>query len=285
MNYRTYQSAIKVEIDNKLIKKYYRIATNIRKNIVKMHAKSNSSHIGSALSCVDILTVLYFHILKIRHTNPPDEHRDRVILSKGHAISALYATLAERGLFDKSILENYCADGSLLPGHSTKGCIPGVEVSTGSLGHGLPIGVGMAVASKHDNLKSRIFIVLSDGECDEGSIWEAALFATHHKLDNLIAIVDYNKIQAFGLTKEVLNLEPFVDKWKAFGWEVREIDGHNFGEIIAALKKVPSRKNKPSVIIAHTVKGKGISFMENKLLWHYKSPNKEELEAALQELK
>lgn len=250
-----------------------------------MHAKSNSSHIGSALSCVDILTVLYFHTLKISQTNPLDKNRDKFILSKGHAVSALYATLSERGFFDNSILEKYCADGSILPGHSTKSCVPGVEVSTGSLGHGLPMGVGMAVACKYDNLKYGIFVLLSDGECDEGSIWEAALFAAHHKLDNLIAIVDYNKIQAFGLTKEVLNLEPFADKWKAFGWEVREVDGHNFGEIIAALKKVPFRKNKPSMIIAHTIKGKGISFMENKLLWHYRAPNQEELEAALKELK
>lgn len=261
------------------------ISKDIRRHILKMHAKSNSSHIGSALSCVDILVALYFCVLKIDPKNPKDGNRDRFILSKGHGVSALYATLAKRDFFSETILEEYCIDGGRLPGHSTKDCAPGVEVSTGSLGHGLPIGAGMALSAKHDELGYRVFVLLSDGECDEGSVWEAALFASHHRLDNLIAIVDYNKIQAFGRTNEVLNLEPLTDKWKAFGWEVREIiDGHNFGEVISTLRKVSFKGKKPSVVIVHTVKGKGVSFMENKLEWHYKSPNKEELELALQEL-
>jgi len=270
--------------NNELFTKYRRIATGIRKKIVKMHAISNTSHIGSALSCVDILAGLYFSILRIDPKNPNYKNRDRFILSKGHAASALYATLAQRGFFSEEILEQYCIDGGKLSGHSTKACVPGVEASTGSLGHGLSIGIGMALAAKYDASKYRVFVLLSDGECDEGSVWEAAMFASHHKLDNLIAIIDYNKIQAFGRTKEVLNLEPFVDKWKAFGWEVKEIDGHDFQEILHVLKGIPFKEGKPSIAIAHTVKGKGISFMEDEVLWHYKSPNKEQLEIALREL-
>ena len=263
---------------------YQKIANSIRCEILKMHYNSQSSHIGAALSCVDILVVLFFSILRINPKNPKDFNRDRFILSKGHATSALYSTLSLRGYFNKSILKNYCCDDSTLPGHSTKECVSGVEVSTGSLGHGLPIGNGIALAGKHDKLKYRVFVLLSDGECEEGSIWEAALFASHHKLDNLIVIVNYNKLQTFGRVKEVLNLEPFVDKWKSFGWEVKEVNGHNFKDMEKVFKTVPFKKNKPSIIIAHTIKGKGISFMENKLEWHYKSPNKEELNLALQEL-
>lgn len=263
---------------------YIKLAKHIRKYVVKMHAISNTSHIGSSLSCVDILVALYFGILKIDVENPCDKTQDKFILSKGHAASALYATLAHRGFFDKGILEKYCCDGSFLPGHTTKDCVPRIEVSTGSLGHGLSIGIGIALAARYDKLKYRVFVLLSDGECNEGSVWEAALFAAHHKLDNLIAIVDYNKIQAFGRTEEVLNLEPFTDKWKSFGWEVREANGHSFKEIFGIFKKLPFKKDKPSIVIAHTIKGKGVSFMENKLLWHYKSPNREELESALKEL-
>lgn len=265
-------------------KNYKRIAREIRKKILRMIFRSQTSHIGSALSCVDLLTVLYFDILVIDPKNPQDPGRDRFILSKGHAASALYATLAERGFIPEDILKEYCIDGGRLPGHSTMRCVPGVEVSTGSLGHGLSMGIGMAIAAKHDGSKHRVFILLSDGECDEGSVWESAMFASHHKLDNLIAIIDYNKIQAFGRTNEVINLEPFKDKWTAFGWIVKEIDGHNFSQIEKTLSGVPFEKNKPSIAIAHTIKGKGVSFMENQLAWHYKSPNKEQLETALREL-
>ncbi len=264
--------------------KYKKIATEIRKRIVRMHAKSRSSHIGSALSSVDILTVLYFGILKIDTKNPWAKKRDRFILSKGHAASALYAVLSLRGFFSEEILDEYCIDGGRLPGHSTMHCVPGVEVSTGSLGHGLSIGVGMAIAAKYDAFEYRIFVLLSDGECDEGSVWEASMFAAHRKLDNLIVIIDYNKLQAFGRTKEVVNLEALSDNWAAFGWEVKEIDGHNFSKIEDTLCRVPFKKNKPGLIIAHTIKGKGVSFMENRLEWHYKSPDKEQLEIALKEL-
>lgn len=263
---------------------YNKVAREIRKKILEMKFNSQSSHVGSALSCVDILTVLYLKILKLNPKKPKKSDRDRFVLSKGHAASALYVTLAVKGFFPEEKLQNYCKDGCRLAGHTTKDCVPGVEVSTGSLGHGLPIGVGMALAGKKDGKKYRVFVLMSDGECDEGSNWEAALFASHHKLDNLVAIIDYNKIQAFGRTNEVLNLEPLKDKWTAFGWSVTEVNGHNFLEIEKALEKVPFKNQKPSLIIAHTVKGKGVSFMEEKIEWHYRSLDKELLKSALKEL-
>lgn len=273
-----------IKINTAQLKKYKRIATLVRKKLVQMHAASGSSHIGSSLSVVDILVAMYFNILRISPRDPCNRNRDRLILSKGHAASALYATLAQAGFFSEKILNNYCSDGTSLAGHSTKSCAPAVEVSTGSLGHGLSMGIGMALAARYDKRSYRVFVILSDGECQEGSVWEAAMFASQHKLDNLIAVIDYNKIQALGRVKEVVDLEPFVKKWSSFGWRTKEIDGHNFNDIIAALKKMPLVKNKPSVIIAHTIKGKGISFMEDKLLWHYRSPRREELEDALREL-
>lgn len=263
---------------------YTAICRDIRKNVIRMHSRSNSSHIGSAFSCVELLVSLFFSVMKINPLDPECKDRDRFILSKGHAVSALYATLAKRGFFDESILDEYCVNGGRLFGHSTKGYVPGIEASTGSLGHGIPMGIGISLAAKHDKINSRIFVLLSDGECDEGSVWEGAMFASHHKLDNLIAIIDYNKLQALGRTNEVVDLEPLADKWTSFGWSVKEVEGHNCEQIIRTLKKVPFEKAKPSMIIAHTVKGKGVSFIEDKLLWHYKSPNKEELEAALKEL-
>ncbi|MCK9265614.1 transketolase [bacterium] len=263
---------------------YKKLALEIRKKILSMHAKSKSSHIGSAFSCVEILVTLYFKILKINPKNLEDNNRDRFILSKGHACSALYATLAKRNFFSEKILDTYAINGGQLFGHITKGIVPGIETSAGSLGHGLPIGIGIAISMRYDKTKSRVFILMSDGECNEGSIWEGALFAAHHKLENLVAIIDYNKLQAFGTTDEVIGLEPFVEKWESFGWAVKEVDGHNFKQLIETLDKVPFEKDKPSMVIAHTVKGKGVSFMENKLEWHYKSPNQEEVIAALQEL-
>lgn len=259
-------------------------AKEIRKSILRMHFLSQESHIGSALSCVDILTVLYFRILDINPKKPTDKNRGRFILSKGHAASALYAVLAEKGFFSKNILNSFCKDNSKLPGHSTINTVPGIEASAGSLGHGLPMATGMALADKKDKKLSRVFVLISDGECDEGTTWEAALFSSHHKLDNLTAIIDYNKLQALGKTNEILNLEPLKDKWISFGWNVKEINGHNFNEIENALKPNNLHKNKPYVIIAHTIKGKGISFMENKLAWHYKSPNREQYNLALKEL-
>jgi len=263
---------------------YTKISKDIRKKILKMMYESQTSHIGSCLSCVEILTILYFRILKIDPKNPLTEKRDRFILSKGHGAAALYATLGQRGFFPEKILDTYCQDGGKLPGHSTRNCVSGVEVSTGSLGHGLPMGVGMAVAAKNDGKDYRIFVLMSDGECEEGSVWEAAMFATHHKLDNLIGIIDYNKLQAFGRTNEIMALEPLKDKWSAFGWEVKEVNGHNFSDMEKALSKIPFKKGKPSLLIAHTIKGKGISFMEDKLEWHYKNLTEGEYELALKEL-
>ncbi len=263
---------------------YSQIAKEIRKKVLKMFFDSQTAHLGSSLSEVDILTVLYFKILSIDPKNPTAEDRDRFLLSKGHGAAGLYATLAQRGFFPESVLDTYCQDGGKLPGHSTRNCAPGVEVSTGSLGHGLPMAAGMALAGKRDGKNYRVFVLMSDGECEEGSVWEAALFASHHKLDNLIAIIDYNKLQAFGRTNEVLNLEPLKKKWEDFGWQVKEIDGHNFSEIENALSQIPFEKTKPSLVIANTVKGKGVSFIEDKLEWHYKNLTKEEYELALKEL-
>ena len=242
---------------------------------------ASASHVGSCLSIADILAVLYGGVLRVDAGRPNWPERDRFVLSKGHAAAALYAVLAECGFFPKEWLDTYCQDGSRLAGHVTSHGVPGVEVSTGSLGHGLSIACGMALAAKRDKRPFRVFALLSDGECDEGSIWEAALFAPHHRLDNLVAIVDYNKIQSFGTVKEVLDLHPLADKWRAFRWAVREIDGHDYAEIQAALAAIPFEPGKPSAVIAHTVKGKGVSFMENQLAWHYKSPNEEQLAAAL----
>jgi len=232
----------------------------------------------------DLLAVLYGKVLRVNPANPNWPERDRFVLSKGHACAGVYAALAETGFFPREwLLENYCRNGSLLAGHITFG-IPGVEVSTGSLGHGLPIACGMALAAKRDDRSYRVFSLLSDGECDEGSTWEAVLFAPQHKLDNLVAVVDYNKIQSLGRVEEVLALEPFKAKWQSFGWSVREIDGHDFEQILSAFQKLPFQSGCPSCIIAHTVKGKGVSFMEDRLAWHYQSPSAEDVEKALQEL-
>jgi len=260
------------------------LARAIRAHVLRMTHKANASHVGSCLSMADILAVLYGGMLRVDPARPDWADRDRFILSKGHAAAAVYAILAECGFFPKEWLDTYCQDGSRLAGHITHHGVPGVEVSTGSLGHGLSIGCGMALAGKRDGRPYRVFVMLSDGECDEGSTWEAVLFAPHHRLDNLIAIVDYNKIQSFGTVKEVLDLEPLADKWRAFRWAVREIDGHDCEQIEGALTSVPFEPGKPSVIIAHTVKGKGVSFMENQLAWHYKSPDDEQLAQALAEL-
>jgi len=251
--------------------------------LAMVHA-SGASHVGASLSAVDILVSLYFNVLRIDPASPADPARDRLLLSKGHGCAALYAVLAERGFAGKGILEGFSVDGGTLWGHSTWKTMPGIEASTGSLGHGLPMGAGMAIAAKADGRASRVFVILGDGECDEGSVWEAAMLSGHRRLDNLVAIVDYNKIQSLGAVKDVLGLEPFADKWRAFGWEAREINGHSHEEIIAALSAVPFKPGRPSVVIAHTVKGKGVSFMEGELAWHYKSPDAAQLESACGEI-
>lgn len=263
------------------------IATTIRRHIITMSARANASHVGSALSPVEIITALYFHAMRINPKKPDGENRDRFILSKGHGGAVLYAALAERGIFPTSLLDTFCLDGSCLPTHPVGvqiSGVAGVEVTTGSLGHGLAMSIGITLAGKHDKKSYTTYVMLSDGECDEGSVWEAVLYAGVKKLDNLIAFVDYNKIQSFGHTAEVLDLEPLADKFRAFRWHVQEINGHNFTEIIAAINNAKKIKKMPHCIIAHTIKGKGVSFMEDKLEWHYRSPAGELLEQALREL-
>lgn len=260
------------------------MARKIRLHVLRMTHNAKSAHVGTSLSAADLLAALYGGALRVDPARPDWPERDRFILSKGHGCVAVYAALAETGFFPLEWLEGFYRNGSPLAGHITHTGVPGVEVSTGSLGHGLSIACGMALAAKRDGKPHRVFALLSDGECDEGSTWEAVLFAPHHGLDNLIAIVDYNKIQSLGTVKEVLDLDPLAAKWEAFGWAVREIDGHDFGQIEGALTAVPFQPGRPSCVIAHTVKGKGISFMENRLLWHYRSPDEEEMRRALEEL-
>ncbi|MHB9036881.1 MAG: transketolase [Armatimonadota bacterium] len=261
------------------------LVARVRRHVVRMTSLGKSSHVGSALSIADILAVLYGGgVLNVAPDRLQDPNRDRFILSKGHAGAAVYATLAECGFFPVSKLDTHYQDGSDLSGHVSHKGIPGVELSTGSLGHGLSVGTGMAVGGKKDGLGFRVFVVMSDGECDEGSNWEAILFAAHHKLDNLIAIIDYNKLQSLDFVSKTIALEPFADKWRSFGWSVVEVDGHNHQQLQDVLQSVPDRKGQPTCIIAHTTKGKGVSFMENQVLWHYRSPQGEEYEAAMKEL-
>jgi transketolase len=259
-------------------------ANRVRRRVLEMICRAKSSHIGSVFSMVDILAVLYEKVLRVDPCHPDWIDRDRFILSKGHACAGLYAALAERGFFPASWLDEFFANGGRLAGHATHWGVPGVEASTGSLGHGLSLACGMAIAGKRDNLFYRVFALLSDGECDEGSTWEAALFAPHHRLDNLVAIIDYNKIQSFGRVEEVLDLEPLAKKWESFGWGVREIDGHDLVQIEEVLSSIPLQQGRPTCIIAHTVKGKGVSFMEDKVLWHYRCPDAEERRLAFAEL-
>lgn len=260
------------------------IARDIRKDIVCMHARSKSSHIGSALSIVDLLAVLYFRILNLDAKNYKKMSRDRLILSKGHAASALYATLVKKGIINKDKLQGYCLDGGSLCGHCDDFRLPGIEATTGSLGHGLSVASGMAFAAKYDEIKNKIFVIMGDGECNEGSVWEAAMFASHNKLDNITVIIDRNHLQGLGNTEKVMKIDPLLDKWKAFGWQGCYVDGHNLAHLLRALRKLPFKKSCPTVIIANTIKGKGISFMENRLEWHYRSPSDEHLARALKEL-
>lgn len=249
-----------------------------------MTNRGGSSHVGAAFSMTDIVAVLYGSVLKVDPAKPKWEGRDRFILSKGHAGVAIYAALAERGFIDKCLLDGHCQDGADFSGHVSHKGIPGVELSTGSLGHGLPVGGGMALAGKLKGQGHRVFVLMSDGECDEGSNWEAILFAAHHRLDNLVAIVDHNKLQSLTTVAETLNLEPFAEKWRAFGWEVREVNGHDHGALEKALSSGPWSAGKPSVLIAHTTKGKGVSYMENSVAWHYRTAKGPDFDQALREL-
>lgn len=262
---------------------YKKIATQVRLETLKMVTRAKSSHIGSNFSIIDILTVLYNGVLKFDSKNPTWNERDRFILSKGHACASLYVTLSMQGFFPQEWLDKFYLPGGKLMGHAVAS-VPGVELSTGSLGHGLPVATGMALAFKRDGTPQRVFCLLSDGELDEGSNWEAILFAPHHKLDNLTIVIDYNKLQSIKSTHETLNLEPLVDKFKSFNWSVREVDGHNYDEIFRALNESPHTPGKPTCIIAHTTKGKGVDFMHESVLWHYRTPDEKEFASAISQL-
>lgn len=242
----------------------------LRKVIVKTLEAGRRGHVGAAFSLVEILRVLYDNILRYDPKDPKWFERDRCILSKGHGCLALYALLAEKGFFPESELWKFCKADGILGGHPEHK-VPGVEVSTGSLGHGLSLGIGMAINARYEKADYRTFVIVGDGECNEGSIWEACLCAGKHKLSNLTVLVDYNKHQSYATTAEVLSLEPFVDKWMAFGFATKEVDGHNVEELKSALLSIPFESDKPSVIICHTIKGRGISYVENNLDWHHKS--------------
>ncbi len=260
------------------------LAHAVRRDVLKMVHHAKASHVGSCLSAADALAVLYAQVLRVDPQKPDWPERDRFILSKGHAAAALYAVLAGRGFFPKEWLERYCDDGSPLAGHVIHHGVPGVEVSTGSLGHGLSLGAGMALAARASGREYRSFVLMSDGECDEGSVWEAALFAGHQRLGRLCAIVDSNGWQGFGSVAEVLELGPFADKWAAFGWQVAEVDGHDHAALARVLSAETTPDARPTVVLARTLKGKGVGFMEDRFEWHYRSPNAEQLAQALEEL-
>ena len=259
------------------------LSKDIRKLALKMVHAANASHIGGALSMADILAVLYNNILSIDPSYPSNSNRDRFLLSKGHACTSLYATLALKGFFAVEDLDTYSKDGSIFLSH-TSHQIPGVEISAGSLGHALPVSCGLALAAKRKGENWKTFCLVSDGELDEGSNWESILLAPQLKLDNLILIVDYNKIQSLGSVKDVIDLHPLKEKFEAFRWETYEVDGHDHNALKNVFEKVQYPNGKPNVIIAHTIKGKGVDFMENQLLWHYKSPNSIQLEDAINQI-
>jgi len=259
------------------------IARNLRRHIINMTATAGSGHPGGSLSSVEIVATLFFRVLRHRPTEPEWAERDRFILSKAHAAPLLYAALAETGYFPTTELGTLRKLDSRLQGHPDKIC-PGVEMTCGSLGQGLSFGIGTALAARLDGLGYRVYVLLGDGECDEGQVWEAAMAAAHFNLDNLIAVIDHNKIQLDGWNKQIMNVEPLAEKWQAFGWHAMEVDGHNIPEIQEAFGQTGSPKGKPSVIVAHTVKGKGVSFMENNPDFHGKAPSAGEAARALREL-
>jgi transketolase len=259
------------------------LAARFRANAIEMSHAAGAAHLASSLSCMDIVAVLYHSVLKVDSDNPKWESRDRFILSKGHAATALYSALAYRGFLTEDDLKTYGKAGSLLEEHPSPK-LPGVEAATGSLGHGLPIGCGIALAARINGLHYRTFVLMSDGECNEGSVWEASLFAAANRLGNLCAFVDFNKWQATGRSTEVMALNPLADKFKSFGWDVREIDGHDHQQIIRAVGAVGMEAARPTMVIAHTVKGRGVSFMQDDNNWHYRIPTPEEVQRAKLEL-
>ena len=266
------------------VKELQAIARKLRFRTIRTSHISGTPHLGSCLSCIDLLVYIYWNVLQIDPTNPKSELRDRFILSKGHAAPALFQVLAELGFFPLGDLEHYGADGSLFGEHPpTPSHLPGIEAATGSLGHGLPLALGMALASRIQQKPYQVYAVLSDGECNEGSVWEAAMLASSQAVSNLTIAIDYNKWQATGRSDEVLALAPLADKWRAFGWCVAEIDGHDFAQIDEAIR-VHHADPKPKAIIAHTIKGRGVSFMEDDNNWHYRIPSADEVRRAAEEL-
>jgi transketolase len=260
------------------------VAAQLRGRIITMCHEASSAHLGSSLSCVDVLTAAYWHVLNVDPADPTAAWRDRFILSKGHAAMALYATLAQRGYFPLEELKTYNKDDGRLAEHPPANLLPGVEAATGSLGHGLPIGIGMAISARIKRESYRVYALLSDGENNEGSVWEAAMFAAAQKLEKVCVIVDYNKWQATARSNETLMLAPLRDKWAAFGWDAHEIDGHDVGALAQAMQDIPNGSGKPVALIAHTVKGKGVSFMEDDNNWHYRAPTADEVARAYKEL-
>ncbi|MDI6600322.1 MAG: transketolase [Thermoanaerobacteraceae bacterium] len=266
-------------------KELERIANQIRIDIIEMTYEAQSGHPGGSLSAADILTVLYFKEMNVDPDNPRWEDRDRLVMSKGHATPVWYAALAEKGFIPREEIKTFRKINSRLQGHPNMNDTPGVDMTTGSLGQGLSTANGMAIAGKLNNKDYRVYAVLGDGECQEGQIWEAAMSAAHYKLDNLTAILDHNGLQIDGPNKDIMNIEPIEDKWRAFGWHTIRIDGHNIEQIIDAIEEAKTIKGKPTIIIADTIKGKGVSFMENQVGWHGTAPNKEQMEKAIAELK
>lgn len=260
------------------------LAAEARLLMLEAVIKAGLGHLGGSFSEIDVLIALYFRVMKVDPRNPQWPERDRFVLSKGHGAVGLFSALCLRGFFSREVMMTFRQDGSILGGHPDMHKVPGVEMSTGSLGHGLPVGVGMALGAKLDGRKHRVFVLIGDGESQEGSIWEAAMAASRHKLDNLTVILDRNRIQQSDFTEEITALEPCADKWRAFGWEVREIDGHDMNAIVQTLESVPFRGGKPSLLLSRSVKGKGVSFMENTQAWHGGAPKAELAEKARKEL-
>lgn len=261
------------------------IARNIRARVIETSHKTKTPHLGSCLSCVDILVAAYFDILRIEPAKPTDENRDRFILSKGHGAAALFQVLALRGFYPESMLDIYGEDGGIFAEHPpTPSHLPGIEAATGSLGHGFPMGLGMALAARMRKQRYKVFALVSDGECNEGSTWEAAMLAASQKVENLMVIVDFNKWQATSRSEDIMGANPLADKWRAFGWSACEVDGHDMGELVRRMGQVPDGTGKPVAIVAHTVKGKGVSFMEDDNNWHYRIPTADEVRSAKLEL-
>ena len=273
-----------MKIKQEVITALEEMARNIRRDIIEMIHTVQSGHPGGSLSAADIVTALYFYFMRVDPENPNWEQRDRFVLSKGHACPVWYSALAEKGFFPKEELLTLRKINSRLQGHPVMGKPPGIDITTGSLGQGLSLGVGMALGLKLDGGDSRVYVIISDGELNEGQIWEAAMAAAKFNLDNLIVILDYNNLQLDGWCNDVMPIEPIVDKWLAFNWQVFEMDGHDMGEIIKTIKSAQSIEGKPSIIIAHTIKGKGVSYMENRCEWHGKPPNDEQYKQAMREL-